>query len=323
VCVSHREQFDATVIAQKILSAVIRTGQRFGAGYIAHVLTGDKDERIKRFGHHALSVFGIVKDFKKSELISIIRQLAAFGLLAQTQGEYPVIKLTHDGSAFLKQRQTLYLPQIIRREKLKSWRQDESAADYDEELFQQLRALRKTLANRRGMPPYVIFGDATLKEMAAYFPQSTESLREISGVGAQKLEQFGEVFLAIIRNYAKSRGLVDVPRQTYSEPKEIVFGSTYDKTISLLQQKLQPEEIARQRGLSLNTIIDHIEKLAAQNEAPSIDHLRPRKDRLQTISASFKKSGGFALSPVREDLGESYSYTELKLARIFIRRDER
>lgn len=246
VCSRHSPQFDATEVAQKILSAVVRTQQRFGAGYIARVLTGEKDERMERLGHHTLSVFGIIKDFKKGELISIIRELTALGLLRETQGEYPVIKLTSAGSAFLKQRQTVYLPKIIK----------------------------------------------------------------------------GESFLSVIKDYAKSHRLEEIPRKIYNEPEGIVFGATYDKTIALLQKKLQPEEIAKQRGLSVNTIIDHIEKLSAQDKTFTIVHLRPPHDRLQTIASSFKKCGGWALSPVREDLGESYSYNELRLARIFIRKEK-
>ena len=172
------------------------------------------------------------------------------------------------------------------------------------------------------MPPYVIFGDATLREMATYFPQSMESLRAIHGVGQQKLEQFGNEFLTVIQESAKSRGLREIPIKIYTEPKEIVFSTTYDKTMELLAKKLQPEEIARQRGLSLNTIIEHIEKLAAQEKSLALDHLRPGEERLHIIAAAFKKSGGWALAPVRADLGESYSYNELRLARIFIRREK-
>lgn len=320
MCLQNSPQFDATEIAQKILSAVIRTGQRFGIGYITRVLIGQRDERMERLRHDTLSVFGIARELKKSELISIIRQLAARGLLFETHGEYPVIKLGAAASAFLKQRQTLYLPKIMRRQIGKPSPKEEGAPDYDKELFQELRLLRSALAEERKVPPYIIFGDASLREMATYFPQSRESLLKLHGVGTQKLEQFGEDFLSVIKAYSKRKGLVEIPKQTYDEPSEIVFGTTYDKTIALLQQKLQLEEIAKQRGLSVNTIINHIEKLSAQGEKIEIDHLRPNEERFNIIAASFKKSGGWALSPVREDLGENYSYNELRLARIFLRR---
>jgi ATP-dependent DNA helicase RecQ len=221
ICLKTTPQFNATELAQKILSAVIRTGERFGASYIAKVLTGEKDERIENLGHHGLSVFGIVRDVNKRELITVIRQLAARGLLKQTEGDYPILAVTLAGRDFLRERQILYLPKLgsdKRKEPLEVLRRyaplsaDISernagnkpiAADYDEELFQRLRVLRRALAEERGVPPYVIFGDAALRAMAAHTPQDLESLLQIPGVGKQKLEWFGKDFLGVIKYYTE------------------------------------------------------------------------------------------------------------------------
>lgn len=209
ICLKTTPQFDATELAQKILSAIIRTGERFGAYYITKVLVGEHDERSESLGHTSLSVFGIVRDFNKGEVMKVIRQLSAHGLLKQTDGDYPVLTVTLSGRDFLRERQKLHLPKMARgrREKdLFETPKQAAPTEYDEELFQRLRILRKALAEERGVPPYVIFGDATLRGMATHFPKDLESLLQIPGVGKQKLEWFGKDFLGVIRRYAEEVG---------------------------------------------------------------------------------------------------------------------
>lgn len=201
ICLKTTPQFDATELAQKILSAVIRTGERFGARYVTKVLTGEKDERMENLGHTTLSVFGIVRDLSKRELMTVTRQLAARGLLEQTKGDYPIFTVTQAGREFLKRRQSLRLPRLVGGKKRELIEKQPVATDYDEELFQRLRMLRKALAEERGVPPYVIFGDATLRGMASHLPQDLESLLQIPGVGKQKLEWFGKDFLGVITHY--------------------------------------------------------------------------------------------------------------------------
>lgn len=319
VCQEPVAEFDATEIAQKILSAVARTGQRFGGGYIAKVLLGEDDNRAKQLGHNKLSVFGIVDNFSRAQLMQLINSLAAKNLLRKTSGEYPVLSLTAAGKEFLKKRTSVNLPkpEARKRRVFEASATDES---YDAKLFERLRTLRKQIANSLAVPPYVVFGDAPLREMAAYFPQSLSALGKISGVGSKKLQQFGDKFLEAIRAYAKERGLEE--KQKADEPEVIAFGATYDKTRGLLLQKLPLAEIAKKRNLSLTTIVDHIDKLSAQEKALDIAHLRPPQERFAKIKTAFEQTGQLAvLSPAKTILGENFSYDEIKLARIFLRRE--
>ncbi|MFA6388784.1 MAG: RecQ family ATP-dependent DNA helicase [Patescibacteria group bacterium] len=198
-------------------------------------------------------------------------------------------------------------------------------ASYDTGLFNELRTLRKQLAEQLGVPPYIIFGNASLQEMATYFPQSEAALINITGVGNTKLTQFGKVFLDVIRAYAKKNNLTEKIKSNIITPIDkldtfIYKDSTYDKTKQLLLQKLALNEIAKQRQLSVGTIISHIEKLVKADPQMDITYLKPIAPRLKIIAPVFQQTGGLALSPVRAILGEDFSYDELRLARLFLPR---
>ncbi|MFA6474844.1 MAG: RecQ family ATP-dependent DNA helicase [Patescibacteria group bacterium] len=192
---------------------------------------------------------------------------------------------------------------------------------YDATLFNELKNLRKQLAEQLGVPPYIIFGNTSLQEMATYFPQSQTSFVQITGVGTKKLTQFGDSFLTVIKTYAQTHNLTEQPKPA-KPPKEIfVFtGSTYDLTKQLLQQKLTIADIAKQREVAASTIVSHIEKLLIVDPQLDIAYLKPDGPRVATIIQAFKKIGGaMTLSPVRTLLGESYSYDELRLVRLFVK----
>ena len=207
-CLTPREEFDATEIAQKILSAVVRTGERFGIAHICDVLQGSRKKRVKELGHAALSVYGIVDDFSADEMKEIAGQLVEEGLLYRDEGEYPTLSVTEAGWDFLKSHEALTLARP-KREERKVSAADRSALDFDRGLFEELRGLRRRLAAERRVPPYMIFSDAALQQMAYYFPQSRGSFSRISGVGREKLEQLGESFIGVIWIYARRHGLVE------------------------------------------------------------------------------------------------------------------
>ncbi len=202
-CLQKTEKLDATEITQKILSAVVRTGQRYGGGYIADVLTGKNDEKVMLRKHNNLSVFGIAADMKKKHVIRIINALCGQGLLTQQGGEYPVYVLTSRGKQFLTNKETLALSKhVMSRPKESEQRvglDDSTPTDFY--LFEKLRVLRSKLAEERNVPPYIIFGDRTLKEMSQRVPKDVSELSQIFGVGSQKLEWFGDAFLEVIRGY--------------------------------------------------------------------------------------------------------------------------
>ncbi|MBI4117557.1 MAG: RecQ family ATP-dependent DNA helicase [Parcubacteria group bacterium] len=193
----------------------------------------------------------------------------------------------------------------------------------DQGLFEELRELRRQEAFKRGVPPYIIFGDKALREMATVFPRNDDALLKISGVGQKKLAQFGVQFLSVIARYAEIHNIpnkVEIQPRVVHIKKAVMVGSTVDETKDLVLQKKSIEEMAKIRGMTVGTIFSHLEKIVAVDSNIDIEHLRPKKERFEKIAAAFQKSGGVLLTPVREILGEEYSFDELRLARMFLGR---
>lgn len=205
-CQHPRETFDATIATQKALSAAVRTGQRFGVAYLIDILMGKDGERVAQFGHDSLPVFGIGKDFGKPEWQSIFRQLASQNLLAADPEGHGGIRLTEAGMRFLKEKETIQLSKPAVRAKTSREKTAIPAQalvfdnDADQHLFAALKAARLSLAKAQNIPPYVIFHDKTLRDMALNKPASYEEMLAINGVGEQKFQRYGDVFLSIINS---------------------------------------------------------------------------------------------------------------------------
>jgi ATP-dependent DNA helicase RecQ len=196
---------DAVTIARKVLSCVARVGQRFGAAHVGNVLRGSDSEQVRSRGHHELSVFGLMKEASIDELRGYIDQLLAHGLLQQGGDEYPILQLTSEGLALLKDpgaQPDLSLARQKRPEKGRLPRrarvETEGWEGVDRDLFERLRAMRMQVARKRGVPPYVIFHDTTLREIARTKPSTIEDLRHVKGVGDRKSADLGELILSII-----------------------------------------------------------------------------------------------------------------------------
>ncbi len=205
-CLSPPETFDGTIAAQKALSAVYRTGQRFGVSYLVDVLMGKADARIKQFQHDQLGVFGIGKETSKPEWQSIYRQLVALNLVGVDTAEHGGLRLTHAGRAFLKEKKTLQLRGFEgKKKRVKTSLQRAAEEFYEQEgdaaLFAALKAARMELAKAQNVPPYVIFHDKTLREMAIFKPDTPTALLDINGMGEKKAERYGRTFLDVIRRH--------------------------------------------------------------------------------------------------------------------------
>ena len=209
VCLDPPERFDATVAAQKALSCVYRVGQRFGMKHVVDVLRGSDNERIRRLGHARLSTYGIGAEHSEEAWISILRQLIHRGFLFQDIADYSVLKLTPAARPLLRGELALELaqPRVKARAERSHGRLRGAPAaapeSYDEMLFEALRALRKRLAAAQEVPPYVVFGDATLIQMAAEKPRDEAAMLAVNGVGEVKLARYGEEFLALIRRHVE------------------------------------------------------------------------------------------------------------------------
>ncbi|HUK33949.1 MAG TPA: DNA helicase RecQ [Vicinamibacterales bacterium] len=209
-CLDELETIDSPVVlARQVLSCVARVGQRFGAAHIANVLRGQTSDQVRARGHEQLSTFGLLPNASVSEIRGYIEQLTGLGLLQQVGDDYPVVALTSDGVALLKNADaypglTLARQRTPRKGTLRtpSRVEAESWHDVDRELFERLRAVRLEIARARSVPPYVIFHDATLREMARACPRSIDELLSVKGVGERKADDLGETFLAAIRKHS-------------------------------------------------------------------------------------------------------------------------
>jgi ATP-dependent DNA helicase RecQ len=196
-------------LARKILSCVMRVGQRFGANHVVSVLRGHASEQVTGRGHHALSTFGLLPDASVAELRGYIEQLVGLQLLALNGDQYPVLGVTAKGIELLKNEHSypglaLARQRVPRKDapRTRSRIEAESWEGVDAGLFEHLRAVRLDIARSRGVPPYVIFHDVTLREMARLRPASLDALLTVKGVGARKASDLGDLFLAAIREHA-------------------------------------------------------------------------------------------------------------------------
>ena len=188
-----------TVIAQKILSCIVRTEQRFGAGHVIAVLRGETTDRVRSLGHDRLSTYGLLADHAQGELRDWIYQLIGHGLLEQEGDRYPVLRLTETSRRVLRGEEDVRLVQIARKQKRKKSKgESESWEGVDQDLFESLRTFRRELAASRGVPPYIILGDRSLREVARLRPQTLTELRDVYGIGDKKLVDLGEKILEVV-----------------------------------------------------------------------------------------------------------------------------
>jgi ATP-dependent DNA helicase RecQ len=200
-CLTPPQTWDATTAAQKALSCVHRTGQRFGVNYLVDVLLGKDDERIRRFGHDSISTFGIGQDLSANDWRTVFRQLVARGYLVTDHDNFGGLRMTEACRPLLRGEETLHLakqPAPAKRGK----KARAAAAESGDPLFEALRSRRRELAQAQGVPPYVVFHDSTLAAMAAMRPQTLGEFAELPGVGERKLETYGPAFLEVIRAHA-------------------------------------------------------------------------------------------------------------------------
>ena len=205
---------DGTVMAQKILSCVARSGERFGVGHIVEVLRGSTSERISDLGHDRLSTYGLLREVNGKSLTNVVYQLVDQGALERTSGDRPILRLCDASWEIMGGRRDVRLraPPVKAAKPVKESRvETESWAGVDRDLFEELRALRREMARERDVPPYVIFHDASLRDLARVRPVRSETFRQVHGVGVRKLQDFAPAFIARIKAHAQARGLsVDV-----------------------------------------------------------------------------------------------------------------
>ena len=316
-CNTVFERFDGTIIAQKALSAVYRTEQRFGLSYLIDFLRGSQAKTI-RDEHKNLKTYGVGADISKNNWFDYFKDLIAQGFLKQTEGTYPTIVLTEKSEAVLKGQVQVELFKVTIKEDKKPSLVSTLEHEYLKDLFDELRQVRTVFAKTENVPPYVVFSDATLIEMATYLPQSEDEMRKISGVGDLKLQKYGADFLEVIvdycdRNNLASRISLKTPkRETKTRTKRDSSGqTTYDVTLDMFKSGLSIAEIAESRGIAVSTVETHLVRFIGSGEVMLDDLVHTNK--IETIKEAITRlNAGFAVAPVKEFLGEDYSYGEIR-----------
>jgi len=221
VCTDQASTEDLTVDAQKLLSAVARTGERFGAGHVVDIVKGSDTEKIRERGHDALPTFGVGRGRPKKHWQQIVADLLAHGALVQDGGRYPTLSMSPAGRDILFGRAPFQVlrrqqPAILLKRRGSAGRAEARAAaaggtarEIETELFELLRKKRLELSREKGIAPYMVFSDASLEEMAREIPRDRQSFLQINGVGRKKMKQYGAQFIEVIENYARERGYVE------------------------------------------------------------------------------------------------------------------
>ena len=309
---------DITVYAQKFLSCVKRADEKFGAGHIADILLGSKNEKVLRWEHDKLSTYGIGTDLTRRQWMHIARQLLNMGYLKQ-EGEYHTLSLTARALEVLRKREKIMGVLQEELERTRKVGKGKEEIEYNNALFALLRHKRKEMADEAGVPPYVIFSDRTLIEMAAYYPQSMASLLNISGMGQVKSRQYGDAFLDIVRSYCEKHGLQENRKKTTREKSDssrryVLVAEAYNAgdTIQSLMERYH---------ISVGTIIDHLTRyLAAGNKLRDGDDLAAlltsTPEQQKAAFAAFDEQGTVFLKPVSDRLNGVLSYDDLKILRI-------
>jgi ATP-dependent DNA helicase RecQ len=320
-CLAPRETWDGTIATQKFLSCVFRIREKSGFGvgiqHVVEVLCGADTERIRKWGHSSLSTYGIGSEHNRAEWSAIGRQLVRLGLLQQNADKFNVAEITNEGRAFLKGRQqiTLTRPVMVREEAPKH-RVGEIGCD--EALFEKLRHLRKRLADERGVPPYIVFSDVALRQMARHYPVADKEFSRISGVGEKKLREFGAPFMSEIVQFLQSN-----PRQIFADnsfaeppppPVRSRLNDTARETLHFFRQGKPVDEIARMRGLKDSTIYGHLEDAILAGEAVDVNRLLDVHAR-EEIAAAFARFGFGNLVGAAESLAGRYTHGHLRIYR--------
>lgn len=316
-CTKEVERFDGTIIAQKALSAVYRTGQRFGLSYLVDFLRGSQAQAI-RDEHKNLKTYGIGADLSKQAWFDHFKDLIAQGYLAQTEGSYPVIVLTDKSTEVLAGTTQVELRKVTVKEEKKPKLVAEVSLPYIQELFDELRKVRTDFARSENVPPYVVFSDATLVEMSTYLPQSDWELRKISGVGDLKFEKYGADFLRAIKDYCLKNNLVSridlkSPKRAKKQrtKRDSAGKDTYQVSLELFRDGVSIADIASERGIQPSTVENHIARFIATGEV-QLHELVPlhKVETIRDAVLKFNDSG--ALSPIKEFLGDDYTYGEIR-----------
>ncbi|MFL2134386.1 DNA helicase RecQ [Desemzia sp. FAM 24101] len=323
-CDGEMVKTDVTVECQKILSCIYRMNQTYGTGLVTDVLRGKATSRIKQMHFNELSTYGIMKEYTEGDIKDIISIMISEGYLHLGGDQYPILQFTTKTNDLLKATVRLTMTKSLKEETTATKKSVENIENYDTGLFELLRELRRGIAQEMGKPPFVVFSDRSLIDMAAKFPASDTEFLNIHGVGEAKLEEYGERFLEVIQTYATEQSLdIEQLRKENLSVKEVVVkpgsqssksskkGATHEETLSYFKEGKTIAEIAVVRDLSPTTIVNHLCVLI--QEGTELEYSRLVSEEAEAeIKAAAAEVGMTPLKPIKEAVSESISYDEIK-----------
>ncbi len=319
-CMSSLEVNDVTIEAQKVLSAVKRLKERYGKNLVIDFLRGSKSIKISDW-MRSLPTYGAGAEHPKEFWLHLIQHMLRNKLLAESAPPYSVLQLT-DKSHDVLFRQEKVTIETIKEKAVAVQTVQVEEAPLESDLFAALRTRRRQLAEEEHVPPYVIFSDNTLSEMARYLPQTRADLEWINGCGKYKIERYGSAFLVVIREYCSSHGLGSNMQEIISGRKlkrgnpgkslNTAAGSTAEQSYLLFMGGNSVSEVAKMRGLSTTTIEQHLVQFVSDGTIEVSRLMDMRK--IPAIERVVREKGYAALKPIKESLDPDYSYFDIKLA---------
>ncbi|MDC0015248.1 DNA helicase RecQ [Flavobacteriales bacterium] len=317
VCSNPPTNFDGTVLAQKALSTVVRLKEKEGIGMVVNVLRGSQNAEIHAKGYAGVKTYGIAKETSFYDWRDYMVQLANQGALEILYSENSSLKMTEIGWKIVKGEKKIQMTRPVQlkdKETLKKKKPVKiiSSNEVNNDLFEDLRKLRSTIAKEENVPAYIVFGDKTLKEMAAELPTTENEFLAISGVGMNKMEQFGEEFMEVIRKYKNEK---------QSNPKTKKVPTTLT-TFYFYKQGFTPDQIAEKRDLQLMTVYSHLSQLYSEGKEVNLAKF-VTPEIIKKVKVAFDKNERkFELKPIFEALDEEVPYHEIRIALALILRDE-
>jgi ATP-dependent DNA helicase RecQ len=321
-CKYPTDKFEGKEFTLLGIQAALQTGERFGMSHLSHVLRGINDQYVKSYKHDQLQIFGKGDDYDDDFWKNVIRSITIHGFLEKDINAIGVLKVTPKGKKFLGKPHSIL---ISKKHDFSSVDEEEdtdkeniAAAPYDEQLYHILKSIRKKVAKEKGLPPYVIFQDPSLDEMATTYPTTREELSRVNGVGRGKVEKFGQPFIDAIKSYIEENEITPA--------SEVVVKTTGDKSkqkIFIIQQidrKVDLEEIAESRNLSFNELLDELEQICFSGTKLTIDYYINRyfdEQKREVINDYFMNAETDSIETAMEELSEcGYEVEDLRLMRI-------
>ena len=319
-CCNQKPVEDWTIEAMKFLSCVARCQEKFGMNHIIDVLRGSKSQKVLQYQHHQLSTYGIGKDRSADEWKKLSRSLLHQGFLDETTDGFPILKLNEKSWEIMKRQRTVQIAIEPQREVAEKVRYLAGEVD---SLFAQLRTLRKQIADEQFVPPYVVFADKSLRDMAEKRPQNLIEFEEVYGVGSNKRDKYGKVFLEAIRTFCQEQDLpTNAASSDVANLPNLTNVASYSQmqTWELYRQGLTVQGIANARGMSPSTISGHLVELMEMGWELDIN-LLVESERQQAIVNAIEVIGDERLKAIYEFLQEVYTFEEIKLVRAWWRQN--